>query len=71
MARHSYEDIARKLKVPRRAVQDGADFIRTDLTPYPGRQYRPSWQTRSPQGEARVRPDVEIKRRVEGEERRL
>lgn len=59
-ARHSYEDIARKVKVPVEAVQAAADFIRHRLTPYPGRQYRPAWQTRSPQGEARIRPDVVI-----------
>ena len=66
-ARHSYEDIARKLKVPVEAVQEAADFIRQRLTPYPGRQYRPAWQTRSPQGEARIRPDVTITK-VEGED---
>ncbi len=66
-ARHSYEDIARKMKVPVEAVQNAADFIRHGLTPYPGRQYRPDWQTRSPQGEARIRPDVTISK-VEGEE---
>lgn len=67
MARHSYEDIARKLKVTLEDVQDGADFIRTRTTPYPGRQYRPAWQSQSPQGEARVRPDVVISK-VEGKD---
>jgi RNA polymerase sigma-54 factor len=67
LARHSYEDIARKLKVSLDSVQDAADFIRTNTTPYPGRQYRPSWQSQAPQGEARVRPDVVIKK-VEGKE---
>ncbi|HVF10655.1 MAG TPA: RNA polymerase factor sigma-54 [Abditibacteriaceae bacterium] len=65
MARHSYEDIAHKLHVSVDAVQDAADFIRVHLTPYPGRQYRPSWQSRSPAGEGRVRPDVVITK-VEG-----
>ncbi len=67
MARHSYEDIARKCRVSLDEVQDAADFIRTRLTPYPGRQYRPSWQSQGPQGAGRVRPDVVIKK-VEGEE---
>jgi RNA polymerase sigma-54 factor len=67
MARHSYEDIARKLHVSVDEVQDAADFIRTRLTPYPGRQYRPSWQSQSPQGQGRVRPDVTIKK-VEGKD---
>jgi RNA polymerase sigma-54 factor len=62
MARHSYEDIARKLKVPLEDVQDAADFIRTRLTPYPGRQFRPSWQTQGAQGAGRIRPDVVIKK---------
>lgn len=66
-ARHSYEDIARKLHVSAEVVQEAADFIRTRLTPYPGRQYRPSWQSQSPLGQGRVRPDVVIKK-VEGME---
>lgn len=67
MARHSYEDIARRMKLPVEKVQMGADFIRTELSPYPGRQFRPNWSTNSPQGEGRVRPDVEIKKVGEGE----
>jgi len=67
MARHSYEDIARKLHLSVEKVQEAADFIRTSLTPYPGRQYRPAWQSQSPQGEARVRPDVVIKK-LEGKD---
>jgi RNA polymerase sigma-54 factor len=67
MARHSYEDIARKLKTSVERVQDAADFIRTRLTPYPGRQYRPSWQSQGSNGPGRVRPDVTI-RKKEGEE---
>lgn len=67
LARHSYEDIARKLKTSVERVQDGADFIRTELSPYPGRQFHPAWHTGSPHGEGRVRPDVEIKK-VEGME---
>ena len=62
LARHSYEDIARKLKVSVERVQEGADFVRTELTPYPGRQFRPSLANpRARSGEGRVRPDVEIK----------
>jgi RNA polymerase sigma-54 factor len=67
MARHSYEDIARKLRVSTDEVQEAADFIRTRLTPYPGRQYRPSWQSQGHGGPGRVRPDVEIKKREDGE----
>jgi RNA polymerase sigma-54 factor len=67
LARHSYEDIARKLKTTVERVQEGADFIRTELSPYPGRQFHPSWHTGSPHGEGRVRADVEIKK-VEGAE---
>ncbi len=61
LARHSYEDIARKMKISLDDVQDTADLIRTRTTPYPGRQYRPSWQSQGTGGEARVRPDVYIK----------
>jgi RNA polymerase sigma-54 factor len=62
MARHSYEDIARKLRRPVEEVQEVADFIRDRLTPYPGRQYRPSWQSQGGERQGRVRPDVEIKK---------
>jgi len=67
MSRHSYEDIARKMHISVHEVQEVADFIRNNLTPYPGRQFRPSWQSQSPGGEARVRPDVVISK-IEGEE---
>ena len=40
-------DIARKLHVTVSDIQEVADFIRTNLTPYPGRQFRPSWQSQS------------------------
>lgn len=66
LARHSYEDIARKLKTSVERVQEGADFIRTELSPYPGRQFNPSWHSGSPHGEGRVRADVEIKKVDEG-----
>lgn len=62
LARHSYEDIARKLRMPVEKIQEVADFMRHRLTPYPGRQFRPSWQSQSPGAEARVRPDVEIRK---------
>ncbi len=65
MGRHSYEDIARKLRISVELVQEGADFIRGELTPYPGRQFRPAWDTGADGGSGRVRPDVEI-RKVEG-----
>lgn len=66
IARHSYEEIGRKLRISVEQVQAGADFIRNELTPYPGRQYRPSWDTSGSTGAAgRVRPDVEI-RKIEG-----
>jgi RNA polymerase sigma-54 factor len=62
LARHSYEDVARRMKLPVERIQDVADFIRVRTTPYPGRQFRPSWQSQGPGGQARIRPDVEIKK---------
>jgi RNA polymerase sigma-54 factor len=62
LARHSYEDIARKMKISAERIQDVADFVRTRLTPYPGRQFRPSWQSQGPGASARIRPDVEIRK---------
>jgi len=66
LARHSYEEVARKLRTSVQRVQEGADFVRTELTPYPGRQFRPSWDTSGTTGgEGRVRPDVEIRKEEE------
>ena len=65
MARHSYEDIARKTRQSVDSIQAVADFIRIRLTPYPGRQYRPSWQSQGGPDQGRIRPDVEIKK-IEG-----
>lgn len=62
MARHSYEDIARKLRRPVQEIQEVADFVRIRLTPYPGRQYRPSWDSEGGSRSGRIRPDVEIKK---------
>jgi RNA polymerase sigma-54 factor len=62
MARHSYEDIARKMRRSVLEIQNVADFIRIRLTPYPGGQYRPSWQSQGGSRQGRVRPDVEIRK---------
>jgi len=65
MTRHAYEEIARKMHLPLERVQEVADFVRHRITPYPGRQFRPEWQTRS-SGQARLRPDVMINKTESG-----
>jgi RNA polymerase sigma-54 factor len=65
MTRHAYEEIARKMRLPLERVQEVADFVRHRITPYPGRQFRPEWQTQS-NGQARLRPDVTIAKNENG-----
>jgi RNA polymerase sigma-54 factor len=65
MTRHAYEEIARKLRVPLERVQEAADFVRHRITPYPGSQFRPEWQTQG-NGPARLYPDVTITRKEDG-----
>lgn len=65
MTRHAYEEIARKMRLSLQQVQAAADFVRHRITPYPGSQFRPEWQTRS-SGDARLRPDVVISKNENG-----
>ncbi|MEO6907825.1 MAG: hypothetical protein ABI210_08035, partial [Abditibacteriaceae bacterium] len=65
ITRHAYEEIARKMRLPLERVQASADFIRHRITPYPGSQFRPEWQSQST-GHARLRPDVSITKREDG-----
>jgi RNA polymerase sigma-54 factor len=63
LGRHSYEDIARRLRKSVKEVQAAADFIRERLNPYPGgASLRPNGQTTSAPMPGRVRPDVIIHR---------
>ena len=65
---HKYGRIARKLKVPIRAVHDAVDFIKRRLNPYPGNAFRMPWMNKPDNSKATIRPDVIIKRTPTGYE---
>ncbi|MDO8588061.1 MAG: RNA polymerase factor sigma-54 [Armatimonadota bacterium] len=66
MLAHKYGRIARKLKVPVRAVHDAVDFIKRKLNPYPGNGFRAPWANKPDNSKATIRPDVVIKRTPSG-----
>jgi RNA polymerase sigma-54 factor len=68
MLSHKYGRIARKLKVPVRAVHDGVDFIKRKLNPYPGNAFRLPWMNKADNTKAAIRPDVVIQRTPTGYE---
>jgi RNA polymerase sigma-54 factor len=62
LARHRYQRIADRLSVPLQAVTDAANFIVKNLTPYPGRQFRPPWSVKGTEGQMLAKPEVIITR---------
>jgi RNA polymerase sigma-54 factor len=55
-----WREIARRLRVSQAQVEAAVEWLRHNLSPYPGSQYRPSWQ-KSPDHEAHaIRPDARI-----------
>lgn len=50
-------DIARRLRTSAEEVERTVDWLRHNLSPYPGSQYRPSWD-RSDRETQTIRPDV-------------
>jgi RNA polymerase sigma-54 factor len=65
LATQSYTRIARALGVSRQEVDAAAEFIRSNLDPYPGRQFRAFWQSQPKNPQAIPRPDVIISRQVD------
>jgi RNA polymerase sigma-54 factor len=65
LAAHSYGKIARALGVARSEVEAAAEFIRANLDPYPGRQFRAFWQNQPKNPNALPRADVIITRNVD------
>ena len=63
--RRRFDQIARGIGRPAREVQEAADFIRTRLAPYPGRQFRLPWQPPAAPP-APPEPDVIVLRRNGG-----
>ena len=62
LARHRYQRIASRLSVPLEAVTEAADFIVRNLTPYPGRLFRPPWNVKGVEGDLLAKPEVVITR---------
>jgi RNA polymerase sigma-54 factor len=61
LGNHRYKDIARALGVKVAEVQQASDFIRDNLNPYPGRQFRRSWDFQPVSRSSLTRPDVIIR----------
>lgn len=62
-----FAECARQLRVAPAAVQDAVDFIRENLNPYPGREFRLPWHT-TPEGQVpTVRPEVVVRRNPAGD----
>jgi RNA polymerase sigma-54 factor len=59
--------IARGLKAPLEPVNEAVQFIRQNLSPYPGSQFRTPWDRNSHRSAQAVRPDVVVVRTIQGE----
>jgi RNA polymerase sigma-54 factor len=59
--------IARGLKAPLEQVAAAVQFIRQNLSPYPGSQFRTPWDRNSHRNAQSVRPDVMAVRTLDGE----
>ena len=66
LASHAYSKIARAVDRPLEEVEGSAEFIRSSLDPYPGRQFRAFWDSKPRNPQAIQQPDVIIGR--DGEE---
>ncbi|MCS6858954.1 MAG: RNA polymerase factor sigma-54 [Abditibacteriales bacterium] len=62
LARRCYQRIASRLAVPLEAVIEAADFIVRNLTPYPGRLFRPPWNVKGVERNLPAKPEVIITR---------
>ncbi len=59
--------LAHQLKAPERAVLKALDYIRDNLTPYPGEGFRAPWDTKLDNVQT-VQPDIIVRRTVAGYE---
>jgi len=65
LASHQYCAIARALRCTPGEVDEAVSFIRANLDPYPGRQYRPFWQSQPGNPEIAGRPDILLRRELD------
>ena len=63
---HREARVASRLNAPLDDVKDAVAFLRQALTPYPGRAFRPSWESRPCGGGDTVRPDLVFRRTEAG-----
>jgi len=62
---HAYTRIAHDLAAPLAQVEQAVEFIRTNLNPYPGNQFRVAWHSLPGNPQALGRPDVVIHRNLD------
>jgi RNA polymerase sigma-54 factor len=65
LATQAYHKLARALGVSRAEIESAVEFIRANLDPYPGRQFRAFWQHEPKNPQAIQRPDVIITRQLD------
>ena len=65
LANHAYCKIARALHTTVEQVEEALAFIRANLNPYPGSQFRVSWEHDPANPQALARPDVIIHRNLD------
>jgi RNA polymerase sigma-54 factor len=58
--------LARRLKVSQTEILDALAFIKTSLNPYPGNAFRTPWSTKPNDAGSAIRPDVIVRRTVNG-----
>ncbi len=64
---HKLARLTHVLRVPKKYVSDALDFIRDQLTPYPGESFRPPWET-NPENMQSVQADIIVRRTMSGYE---
>ena len=62
-----YRQIARRLRCTEAEVLTAVEFIRAQLSPYPGRQFRPRWDRHGHRSATAIQPDVIMYFDEEGE----
>lgn len=66
LLRSAYDKIARKLKITQERAEEAVDFIRKQLTPYPGRVFRKTFECEVDPAISTIQPDVVVTRTTRG-----
>jgi RNA polymerase sigma-54 factor len=67
LSANKLKPIARGLRARLEDVSDAVEFIRHNLSPYPGSKFRPAWDKSSHRSAQCVRPDVVVRLNTAGE----